>query len=175
MNSVLLPTATTVWLGATALWDLRKRMVPNWLTLPVLVASILWGIFRGDWPIAAFVLLLILLSDLPIVWGVLGAASLIALYQLLPGVPFNPGMGIETLALFGIWCVWKLGKMGGADLKVLLAITLVHGPWILLAALLAGGVFALLALLRHQRTLPFLVPVFYGSSFYFLANLVNFR
>ncbi len=175
MTSVLLPICTTFWLGATALWDLRKRMVPNWLTLPVLAASILWGFFRGDWPIAAFVLLLILLSDLPTAWGALGSASLITLYQLLPGVPFNPGMGIETLALFGIWSVWKLGKMGGADLKVLLAITLVHGPGILLGALLAGGCFALLALLHRQSNLPYLVPVFYGYSCYFLANLVNFR
>jgi Flp pilus assembly protein protease CpaA len=173
MNQIILPLSTSCWLGVTALCDLRKRTVPNWLTLPVLGASLLWGFFRGEWAVSTFVLLLILASDLPFAWGAVGAASLVALFQLLPFAAFNADESLKSLALFWIWSLWKLGKMGGADAKVLLALTQTFGLGIFLTVLIAGGVFALFARIRRQFSLPYLVPVFFGSVCFFLGNLLN--
>jgi Flp pilus assembly protein protease CpaA len=171
MNQIILPLSASCWLGVTAFFDLHKRTVPNWLTLPILGASLLLGFFRGEWPVSTIVLLLILVSDLPFAWGVSVTASLVALFQLLPVAVFSADIGMKTLALFGIWSLWKLGKMGGADAKVLLALTLTFGLGILLAALVSGGVFALFAHLRRQSSLPYLVPVFCGSVVFFLTRL----
>lgn len=170
MNPVLLPLLTSSWLCGAALFDLKKRAVPNWLTLPVLAASLAWGFLRGEWPVSTLVLLLILVSDLPFFWGLAAAAGLVALYQLLPVPSFTGAASLESLLLLGIWTTWKLGKTGGADAKVLLALTLAFGPGICLVVLVTGGIAALIARLRHQESLPYMLPVLAGSILYFVLK-----
>ena len=174
MESILLPISTLCWLGVTALYDLHKRSAPNWLTLPVLTASLIWGVIQGEWTVSVFVLMLILVSDLTVIWGITGAAVLVVIYQLLPIPAFTMGLCMKTLGLFGIWSIWKQGKMGGADAKVLLALTQTFGLIILLVVLVTGGLLALYARLKHQSTMPYLVAVFFGSLVYFLKILFTY-
>ncbi|NMC14469.1 MAG: prepilin peptidase [Chloroflexi bacterium] len=56
----MLTVVIELWAILCAVFDLRKREVPNWLTLPVLVGAIGWRLFNPD--AYAFLLALVTLT-----------------------------------------------------------------------------------------------------------------
>jgi Flp pilus assembly protein protease CpaA len=97
--SITTSLLAVTWLGMCAIFDIRTRQVPNWLTLPAiplaLVAAWLARENRGETP-----------------------------YEFV----FH--LVIMTLPLF---VAWRYRVLGGADLKILVVLTLAN-PLLLLAA-----------------------------------------
>jgi Flp pilus assembly protein protease CpaA len=69
--------------------------------------------------------------------------------------------------------MWLHRLTGGADAKILLALTLLYGSGIFLAATLAGGVFGLVALLFKKRTLPYVLPIAAGAIVFMALKLTQ--
>jgi Flp pilus assembly protein protease CpaA len=171
VSGILLPSLTLPWLAVAAIADLRSRQVSNWLTLPPLAASLVFVTVSGQWTLALLVVLMVASSALPLGWSAGLALAYIA------GVSFFVNQGtssLDALLLFSIWFAWKAEVTGGADAKVLLTLTLLYGSGILLASLLAGGIFGLGAWTLKKRSIPYLVPVFLGSTVYFLFRYLGF-
>jgi len=121
---------------------------------------------------ALFVLLLFILADIPV--RSRGFASGLQALIFVLGLSTSPDpmlAGISMLAMFMIWMIWQLEKMGGADAQILLTLLLLLGPTILLPVALTGGLQGLIALLARKKTMPFMVSVFTGACFYFLLQV----
>ena len=92
-----------LFLTVCAVYDLRRREVPGWLTLPVLAMSLVWRIRQpDDW----------------LAWAMAGGTVVLALLGLLPGGDMQ---GLTALALFSplwylaawlgagvVWPVWRV-------------------------------------------------------------------
>jgi Flp pilus assembly protein protease CpaA len=171
VSGILAPALTLPWLAVAAIADLRSRRVSNWLILPPLAASLVFVTISGQWTLALLVVLMVAFSNLPLGWSAGLALAYIA------GMSFFLNQGtssLDALLLFLIWFAWKVGVTGGADAKVLFTLTLLYGGGILLAVLLAGGIFGLGAWIGKKRSIPYLSPVFLGSTVYFLFRYLGF-
>lgn len=73
-----------LWLAVCAVLDLRRREVPDWLTLPVVVLALVYRLLTpGGW--------------LP--WALAGATVLLTLAGVLPGGDMK---GLVAMALFDL-------------------------------------------------------------------------
>ena len=82
---------------------------------------------------------------------------------------FQPVHTLVCAILLGVWLMWEFGQMGGADVKLIMAATLVLGtPLIIIPISLAGGVQGAIALLRKQKEIPFVVSIFAGTVLFTL-------
>ena len=99
---------------------------------------------------------------LPIFFG-----SLIA----FPFLPVDLGTRIFAL-LFSIllFWLWKVRWMGGADAKVLIALTLAWLPAAMLS-MLCISFFGLFTRLKNQKTLAGLIPIAFGAALTFVAEV----
>ncbi len=71
-----------LWLAVCAVFDLRRREVPDWLTLPAVVLALVWRLIHpGGW--------------LP--WALAGVTVVLTLAGVLPGGDMK---GLVALALF---------------------------------------------------------------------------
>lgn len=125
--------AVLVWAAALTLHDVRRRRLPNALTLPGAVVILAVAAVGGRWPAA--------------LCGALAlAAPYLAVHLLAPGamgagdVKLALGLGALTGA-FGA-DVWLLGAFGAPVLTVLFGLlarvrTLPHGPSMCVASLAA--------------------------------------
>jgi len=155
------------WLAFCAWHDLHTRTVPAFLTLPPLAAAIGWQVYLGDWPLAVLVLTLTILDDPTWRWrGFLGGvqALVLATAWYLGGImPAFLG-----LALIGVWLLWKLGAIGGADAQVVMTLALFFGLPILVPVTLATGLQALLQKFRGRDTIPAMLGIFAGVGLHML-------
>lgn len=167
----MLAAGICLWLAVCTWCDLKQREVPSALTLPPLFGAVLWAAFSGKTMVALFVLLLFILADVsPRLSGFAGGLQA-ALFCLGVGIGPEPVLAaITMLAAFWTWVIWRLGKMGGADAQVLIALALVFGPSILLPITLAGGVQGLVSLLAKKKTIPYMVSILAGTCVFFLAQ-----
>jgi prepilin peptidase CpaA len=91
------------WLAVCAVFDLRRREVPDWLTLPVLAAGLVWRVLHPDGWLA---------------WALAGGMVALTLINVLPGGDMK---GLAALALIdprlylaawlgagGVYLVWRL-------------------------------------------------------------------
>lgn len=79
--------ALTAWLVAVAVWDWRRAIIPNWLTLPVMLAAGGWRLYQGRWYVLLVWGLLYLIWRVNIVGG--GDAKLLmGLFALFPTYEF---------------------------------------------------------------------------------------
>ncbi|HOD05484.1 MAG TPA: hypothetical protein PKH92_10615 [Anaerolineaceae bacterium] len=164
-----------IFLLACAWLDVKTRKVPNVLTLTVLVYGMISASIRGNWPAALLVVLFVILSDLrqsiasPVSLLALAIAGIVSWQKL--------GLGLDAILvqimMFVIWQMWLHRLTGGADAKILLALTLLYGSGIFLAATLAGGVFGLVALLFKKRTLPYVLPIAAGAIVFMALKLTQ--
>lgn len=68
---------------AVAIWDARLRKVPNWLTLPVMLAAGGYGLYEGHWSLLIAWAVLFTLWEMHVLGG--GDAKLLmGLYALFP-------------------------------------------------------------------------------------------
>ncbi len=157
------------WLAACALFDLRSRTVPAWLTLPPLFGAITWTLLQGNWGLALLTLTLIVLDDLP--WrlrGFLGG------FQGLMLIWIGTQSGLMGfflgLSLLAIWLGWKLGAFGGADAQVLLTLVLLFPLGILYPIALFTGFQGVAQWLRKKPTLPAMLSILAGTAFYLFRS-----
>ena len=89
--------ALTCWLIAVAVWDWRRGIIPNWLTLPVMLAAGGLRFYQGQWLVLALWVLLYLIWRMNIVGG--GDAKLLmALFALFPTYEFAFLFSVLVLA-----------------------------------------------------------------------------
>lgn len=153
------------WLALCAWHDLRTRTVPGALTIPPLAAAIGWQVYIGSWPLAILVLILTVLDDIPWRWrGLLvgGQGMLLATAWYQNGIV----QALLGLALMGIWLLWKLGAIGGADAQVVMTLAMFFGLPILVPVALATGVQALLQKFRGRDTIPAMLGILAGVGLY---------
>jgi leader peptidase (prepilin peptidase)/N-methyltransferase len=135
----MLMAAAWLWMGALTSYDIRRRRLPNWLTLPGFAVIMLVAAGSGRGPAAA-----------------LGAGLLAAVYLLVHAVaPAAMGAGDVKLALglgaltgcFG-GDVWLLAAIGAPLLTAVIGLvarlgwsvtTVPHGPSMCAASALALG------------------------------------
>ena len=90
--------ALTAWLVAVAVWDWRRAVIPNWLTLPVMLAAGGVRLYQGHLHILAIWVLLYLIWRVNIVGG--GDAKLLmGLFALFPTYEFAFLFSILVLAV----------------------------------------------------------------------------
>ena len=157
------------WLLVCAIYDLRSRTVPAWLTIPPLILAIARTAENGNWPIVLLSISLITMDDLP--WrarGFLGSLQGFLLILAWHGSGL-PGLALGVTLLV-IWLVWKLGAIGGADAQVLMALALFFQPGILVPVAIAGGIQGLIQWLRKKPTLPAMLAIFAGTLFHLFLS-----
>ncbi|TFV58886.1 prepilin peptidase [Mycobacterium sp. PS03-16] len=137
MGELLAGACVAAWLIALSLYDIRRRRLPNWLTLPGAVAILLAAALTGH--------------GLP---ALAGAAALFAIYAVIHLTrPAAMGAGDAKLALglgaltgaFGV-DIWLLAALAGPLVTALWALvpaatgpgrTVPHGPSMCLASVAA--------------------------------------
>jgi Flp pilus assembly protein protease CpaA len=150
-------------------FDLRYREVPTWLTLTTLAGSGASAVYCGLWMPALLTIALCLISEMVIPLQRRSFAAVISAFSAI----FQPSAIIICLALFTIWLLWDLGYMGGADMKLMIAATLAFcSPAVLIPITIIGGFQGAVALLRKQKSVPYVLSIFLGTLFYTLAPLI---
>jgi Flp pilus assembly protein protease CpaA len=150
-------------------YDLRSREVPAWLTLTTLLGSGAYAVYHGFWMPALLTMALCLVSEMTIPAQRRSFAVVISAFSAI----FKPSATILCLALFTIWLLWDLGHMGGADMKLMIAAAFVFGtPAVLIPITIAGGFQGVVALLRKQTSVPYVLSIFLGALVYTLAPLI---
>lgn len=116
MNWLMLPAA--IWLIIAAWQDIREREVSNWLTVPPVLLAAGWWACLGEWAVPGFLGAILLFSELPPVVGVplgLTIAGVLSLHSQ----PITLILMVWTCA----WISWNLNLFGGADAKVIMALS----------------------------------------------------
>lgn len=137
---IVFSLALVSWLVVIAIADLQRMEVSNWLTLTMVVVGVLaaTGYSRSPVPLAIAALML-MLAEIPLPW-----------WSLLPVM-------VSLLIVFPTWetmiwgwgiavSLWKSGAVGGADAKVIMALTALIPDMRLLWALV--GCWALVDFVR---------------------------
>ena len=165
----VLAVAVCLWLAVCTVYDLKWREVPPALTIPPLFGAVLWTVFTGNAGVALFIVQLFILADVSIRMRGFANGLQVTIFCLALAIsPDRWLAAITMLTAYMIWSVWRLEKMGGADVQVLLALTLVFGPTILLPITLAGGVQGLMSLLAKKKTIPYMVSILAGMCVFSL-------
>ncbi|HEY9075141.1 MAG TPA: hypothetical protein VIO61_01265 [Anaerolineaceae bacterium] len=150
-------------------YDLRFREVPAWLTLTSLLGSGAYAVFYGLWMPALLTVILCLVSEITIQAQRRSFAVVLSAFAAI----FEPASAILYLALFTIWFLWDLDKMGGADMKLMAAVILAFGsPIVLLPITLIGGLQGLVAYFRKQTSVPYVFSIFLGTLLYTVVPLI---
>jgi hypothetical protein len=150
------------------IYDLRYREVPASLTLIPLLLAAIYALIYFRWILVAFVILLILISDFKIQSGRL----FLAIVLLAISSFIDPGSMLELFSIFSFWSFWEVGAMGGADAKLMMTILLILGnPLVILPVAIIGGLQGLVALIRKEKSIPYLVAIFFGT-FIFIMNSI---
>jgi Flp pilus assembly protein protease CpaA len=163
-NSVLL-----VLLFVCMIYDLRDREVPMPLTLGCLVGAGIYALFSGLWSPVLLTIALSHVADFDPREKRLAFAFTLSAFA---GI-FQPAAAIICVVILGVWMLWEFGIMGGADVKLLIAITLITGvPAILIPVSVVGGIQGVIASLRKKRSIPFVVSIFCGAVLFVLYPLI---
>jgi Flp pilus assembly protein protease CpaA len=150
-------------------FDLRFREVPAWLTLTTMLGSSVFAILRGFWMPTLLTVALCLVSEMTIPAQRRSFAALFSAFAAI----FYPASAVLCLALFTIWFLWDLDKMGGADMKLMSAVILASGsPIVLLSITLIGGLQGLVAYFCKQTSVPFVFSIFLGTLLYTVVPLI---
>jgi Flp pilus assembly protein protease CpaA len=164
INLVLL-----VLLFICMIYDLKDREVPMPLTLGSLVGAGILGLFHGLWSPVLLTIALTHVADFNPREKRLAFALTLSAFA---GI-FQPDTALLCAVILSIWMLWEFGIMGGADVKLLIAITIMTGnATILIPIAVAGGIQGVIASLRKQREIPFVVSIFCGALFFVLFPLI---
>lgn len=151
------------------IYDLKDREVPMPLTLGGLVGAGVLGLFHGLWSPVLLTIALTHVADFNPREKRLAFALTLSAFA---GI-FQPDAALLCAVILSIWMLWEFGIMGGADVKLLVAITIMTGnSTILIPIAVAGGIQGVIASLRKQREIPFVVSIFCGTLFFVLFPLI---
>ena len=141
----------SAWLVYLAVMDLRKGEVTNWATVPPLLAVTAWQALTGGWPLALMLALILIGAQ----WTPLTLPSV----GLLAGCSWLTtlvGREVVMWAWTFVYVLWLLRVIGGADAKVVMALTALFPDgrlaWLLLLCWFGLSVVYLLH--RHGRHAP---------------------
>lgn len=82
---------------------------------------------------------------------------------------FQPSATWICLVILMVWLLWEFGVLGGADVKLLIAATLLFGnPAVLIPIAVVGGIQGVIAHLRKKKEIPFVVSIFCGTLLFVL-------
>jgi Flp pilus assembly protein protease CpaA len=145
------PPVLAAWLIALAVQDVRRGEVTNWLTALPLLAVTAWRTLSGGWPIGLALALILAGSE----WPVLAAPS-VGLMALCAWAAAPLGIDVAVWAWTFVYALWLLRVIGGADAKVVMALTALFPDgrlaWLLLLCWFGLSVVYLLH--RHGRHAP---------------------
>ena len=162
---MIAPLAISALFLVCMIFDLRDHKVPLPLTLGALAGAGVYALLCGLWSPVLLVASLTHVSDFQPREKRLYFAFVLAAFAAI----FQPVHTLVCAILLGVWLMWEFGQMGGADVKLIMAATLVLGtPLIIIPISLAGGVQGAIALLRKQKEIPFVVSIFAGTVLFTL-------
>lgn len=151
------------------LFDLRDREVPMPLTLGCLVGAGIYAIFQGLWSPVLLTIALILVADFNSKVKRLAFAITLSVFAAIA----QSATLLICVIILSLWILWELGILGGADVKLLITTLLIAGnPAILIPISVTGGFQGLIASLKKQKEIPFVVSIFCGSLIYVLYPLI---
>ena len=154
------------WLGACAVYDLRSRQVPGWLTIPPLILAAVGQLFQENWQLVLLLVVLVLISDLPATRWRIPLAGLAAVLTL--SISGASELFSAELAIFTVWALWELGASGGADTKIIITLVLLFGNGLVfLPIIFVGGIQGLFGLATRQKTIPYTVSITLGAAAWF--------
>jgi prepilin signal peptidase PulO-like enzyme (type II secretory pathway) len=157
-----------VWLAVCAVWDLRHRELPLWITLVPYLAGAAYAALRGQWPAALLAVLLIPVSDLPKVLRLAGSILLVAAAEFLS--PNTDGIWLSA-AVWLVWLIWDWfpALYGGADARILIALALLAlDGRIVLVLLLGMGLVGLILKAWKGRPTPMVPGILVGGIVYLM-------
>ncbi len=151
------------------IYDLRYWEVPASLTIVPLFLAAIYALFHFRWILVVFVILLILISDLKIrKRRMVFAVVILAISSFL-----DPRSILELLSIFSFWSFWEVGAMGGADTKLIITTLLFTGnSLVVLPIVLVGGIQGLVAVIRKETSIPYLVALFCGTLIFTLVSKI---
>lgn len=123
--NVLVAALSTGLLSLAAWQDIRKHVVANWLTVPPLLAAMVWRVAWGDWQVGLLLVGILLIVEVlgrlgtPIV---LGIGPVVLLAGWLAGASMTVEVKLTLVAWTCAWSAWAMHLMGGADAKVAMAL-----------------------------------------------------
>jgi Flp pilus assembly protein protease CpaA len=158
-----------VLLFVCMIYYLRDREVPMHLTLGCLIGAGVYALLSGLWSPVLLTIALTHVAD----FNPRGKRLVFALTLSAFAGLFQPAASLICLVILSIWLLWEFGIIGGADVKLLIAITLVTGnPVFLIPISVAGGIQGVIASLRKQKEVPFVTSIFCGSLLFVLYPLI---
>jgi Flp pilus assembly protein protease CpaA len=183
-TGLLAKMALTGLLVAAGVWDLKTRRVPHVITWPLLLAATgfriahpeglwwtaspagfgarPWGqggfpLLGGGWALIILLIGVVLVERIPPLWRLPTMASLVTGVQLgSRSLNGNPAIGFTALWWGIAYGLWSLHVLGGADIRILMALVALFPRPELVAALSGGLLLASLAwliLVRRQGAL----------------------
>jgi hypothetical protein len=108
----------SAWLVYLAVADLRKGEVTNWATVPPLLAVTAWWALTGGWPLALMLALILAGSQ----WLAFAVPSL-GLMVLCAWFAAPLGLDVAVWVWIFVYLLWQIRVLGGADAKVVMALT----------------------------------------------------
>jgi Flp pilus assembly protein protease CpaA len=151
------------------IYDLKDHEVPTPLTLGGLVGAGIIGLYHGLWSPVILTIVLIHVADFNPREKRLAFAFTLSVFS---GI-LQPDAALLCLVILCFWMLWELNVMGGADVKLLITLSIIIGnPAILIPVFVAGGIQGVIASLRKKREIPFVVSIFCGTLFFTLYPLI---
>ena len=163
-----------VWLAVCAVYDLKSRTVPAWLTLPGFFIALLLKEASGELALVAIVGLVFVLSDLSGILQYLAIFLLTTLFMLTLFTTENVvSAELSMLAILSIWLCWKFNILGGADAQVLAALILFVGPEIVVPMALMNAIQGLVGMVMKRKTIPAMLSILAGACVFFAAQALQ--
>ena len=118
------------------------------LTVGGLVGAGVYALFVGLWAPVLLTIALTHVADFNPREKRLAFALTLAAFSAI----FQPEAALICALILGFWILWEFGILGGADVKLLIAATLVLGnPIVLIPIAVSGGIEGVIASLQKKR------------------------
>jgi len=142
------------------IYDLHDCEVPMPLTVGGMVGAGIYALFIGLWAPVLLTIALTHVADFNPREKRLAFSLTLAAFSAI----FQPEAALICALILGFWLLWEFGILGGADVKLLIAATLVLGnPIVLIPIAVSGGIQGVIASLQKKREIPFVASIFCGT------------
>jgi Flp pilus assembly protein protease CpaA len=159
-HQLIVSIALLAFFLVCTVYDLRDREVPMPLTVGGLVGAGVYALFVGLWAPVLLTIALTHVADFNPREKRLAFGLTLAAFSAI----FQPEAALICALILGFWILWELGILGGADVKLLIATTLVLGnPIVLIPIAVSGGIQGVIASLQKKREIPFIASIFCGT------------